>query len=220
MFEFLKSGGPLMIPIGLCSVVGLAAFLERLWALRQWRVLPRSLRVAVMDLVRQGRFEDALIACRQSESPWGRVAEAVLRGRGRARADVKELAEEVGRREAAELERYSGIVGIVAAIAPLLGLLGTVWGMILTFRVIEEGGIGQVGQLAGGISTALVTTFAGLSVGIPALMAHRWLLARVDDLLLDMEEAALELLDRVAADPNPAASAASPPASPSAGSAE
>ena len=148
------------------------------------------------------------------------MAEAVLRGRGRARADVKELAEEVGRREAAELERYSGIVGIVAAIAPLLGLLGTVWGMILTFRVIEEGGIGQVGQLAGGISTALVTTFAGLSVGIPALMAHRWLLARVDDLLLDMEEAALELLDRVAADPNPAASAASPPASPSAGSAE
>ena len=210
-----------MIPIGLCSVVGLAAFLERLWALRQGRVLPRSLRVAVMDLVRQGRFEDALIACRQSESPWGRVAEVVLRGRGRVRAEVKELAEEVGRREAAELERYSGIVGIVAAIAPLLGLLGTVWGMILTFRVIEEGGIGQVGQLAGGISTALVTTFAGLSVGIPALMAHRWLLARVDDLLLDMEEAALELLDRVAADPSvPAVSAADATVSPSAGSAE
>ena len=96
LFEFLQSGGPLMIPIGLCSVVGLAAFLERLWALRQGRVLPRSLRVAVMDLVRQGRFEDALIACRQSESPWGRVAEVVLRGRGRVRAEVKELAEEVG----------------------------------------------------------------------------------------------------------------------------
>jgi biopolymer transport protein ExbB len=78
VFEFLQSGGPLMIPIGLCSVVGMAAFLERLWALRQGRVLPRSLRVAVMDLVRQGRFEDALIACRQSESPLG------PRGRGGA----------------------------------------------------------------------------------------------------------------------------------------
>ena len=115
----------------------------------------------------------------------------------KSRAELKELAEEVGRRESADLERFTGVVGIVASVAPLLGLLGTVWGMIQTFDVIQTQGMGQIGLLAGGISTALVTTFGGLSVGIPALIAHRYLLSLVDDLTLELEEAALSILDLV-----------------------
>lgn len=195
MFEFLKSGGPVMIFIGAASVVGLMAFIERLWALRAERVVPKSVRVELFELARQGRWSDAVTLCRKQESPVARVLLVVLENRHRTRGDAKELAEEVGKREAAELERYSGIVGIVASVAPLLGLLGTVWGMILTFQVIQEQGMGHIGDLAGGISTALVTTFAGLCVGIPALIAHRYLLSRIDDLVLELEEAALDLLD-------------------------
>ncbi|MCB9761590.1 MAG: MotA/TolQ/ExbB proton channel family protein [Alphaproteobacteria bacterium] len=200
MFEFLKSGGPVMIAIAVASVVGFAAFMERLWALRGGRVVPRGLRVELVELARQGRWADAITLCRKNDSPLSRVLEVVLAARGQPRGTIKELAEEVGRRETAELERYSGVVGIVASVAPLLGLLGTVWGMIQTFDVIKSQGMGQIGQLAGGISAALVTTFSGLSVGIPALIAHRYVLSRVDDLVLDLEEATLEVLELVKAD--------------------
>ena len=109
------------------------------------------------------------------------------------RTEIKERLEEVGRREAAELERFIPVLGTIASIAPLLGLLGTVLGMILTFQAIQvEGGLADVGDLAGGISQALVTTFAGLCVGIPAVMANRYLLSRVDGLLLDLEEASVQ----------------------------
>jgi biopolymer transport protein ExbB len=197
LYEFLKSGGPVMIPILLASVVGLAAFVERLWALRADRVIPRAVRIELMQLVKQARWDDAITLCRKGDAPVCRVLEPVLVHRDQARGEIKELAEEVGKREAAELERYSGIVGIVASVAPLLGLLGTVWGMIITFDVIKEQGLGEVGQLAGGISAALITTFAGLSVGIPALIAHRYLLSRIDDLTLELEETALSVLDAV-----------------------
>ncbi len=200
MIDFLVSGGPVMAPIGLASVVGLAAFVERIWALRRGRVIPRSMRVEIMELARQERWDDALTLCRKSASPLGRVLEVAVEHRGQPRGEIKELLEEVGRREAAELERYSGVVGVVASIAPLLGLLGTVWGMILTFDVIQQQGVGVVSSLAGGISAALVTTFAGLSVGIPAVVGHTYLLHRVDDLVLDLEEASLELLELVTAE--------------------
>ena len=114
---------------------------------------------------------------------------------------IKEAVEEAGRRELAEMERHTEVVGTVAAIAPLLGLLGTVLGMILTFEVIQDQGLGVVSSLAGGISQALVTTFAGLSVGIPALIGHRYLLSRVDSLALDLEEASSEILDLLEAAP-------------------
>ncbi len=199
MLEFLINGGPVMIPIGLSSVIALAVFLERLWALRATRVAPRAVRVELVELARQERWADAVTQCRKQSSPLSRILEVCFLNQGRSRARIKELTEEIGRREAFELERYSGVVGVVAAVAPLLGLLGTVFGMILTFEVIQEQGMGVVSSLAGGISQALITTFAGLSVGIPALIAHRYLLARVDRLILEMEEATLEVLDLVKA---------------------
>ncbi len=200
MIEFLVSGGPVMIPIGLSSLVGLAVFLERAVALRRGRVVPRDFAVEVDELLKQRRFGDVLTQCRKSGTALSRVVEVALGVRGRPRAEIKERLEEAGRREYAELERNSGILGTVASIAPLLGLLGTVWGMILTFDVIQEQGMGVVGSLAGGISQALITTMAGLSVGIPALVAYRWVMARADDLVLELEEVALSVLDQVSAD--------------------
>lgn len=211
MIDFLVSGGPVMAPIGLASLVGLAVFLERAVALRRGRVAPRSFTVEVEELVKQRRFGDAQTLCRKSDAALSRVVEVALAGRGQSRVALKERLEEVGRREAAELERNSGILGTVASIAPLLGLLGTVWGMILTFDVIQEQGVGVVGSLAGGISQALITTMAGLSVGIPALVGYRWVMARVDDLTLELEDVALTLLDLLAGDvPSPAAAANEP----------
>lgn len=197
MFEFLARGGPIMVPIALCSVIGLAFFFERVWALRSHRVVPRDVRVELAELVKQKRFSDALTLCRKHDIAICRILEVVFVRVEKPRSDIKEATEEIGRREVAELERHTEIVGTIAAVAPLLGLLGTVLGMILTFEVIQDEGLGVVSSLAGGISQALVTTFAGLSVGIPALIGHRYLLVRVDRLVLELEEATSEIIDLV-----------------------
>jgi len=200
VIEFLVSGGPVMVPIGLASVIALAAFLERLVALRRGRVIPRGLVRSTLELLRQRRWGDALAACRRDDVAVARVLETALLVRGRPRTAIKERLEEVGRREAADLERFSQVLGTVAAVAPLLGLLGTVWGMILTFEVIEAQGVGVVSSLAGGISQALITTMAGLTVAIPTLIATRWVLARADDLVIELEDVALEALDLLCAE--------------------
>jgi biopolymer transport protein ExbB len=184
-----------MYPIVLCSIVGLATFLERVWALQRSRVMPASFCVEVIERIKQQRYDDALTLCKTRPVAIARVLEAALELREHPRERIKERIEEVGRREAATLERYVPVLGTVASISPLLGLLGTVGGMILTFEVISDQGLGNVGSLAGGISQALVTTFAGLCVGIPALVANRYLLARVDATLLDLEELATGVLD-------------------------
>ncbi len=204
LLDFFLQGGPVMIPIGVASLVGLAAFLERLAALRAGRVAPADLLVEITELLKQDRPADALTACRKREVALARVAEVAIEARGKARAAIKERLEEVGRREAAELEKGAAVLGTVASVAPLLGLLGTVYGMILTFEVIAEQGIGVAASLAGGISQALITTLAGLCVGIPALVAHRYVLSRVDARVLELEEASLAVLDRVAGAEEPA----------------
>jgi len=193
--EYLVAGGPVMIPIALCSVIALAAFFERLWSLRRERVIPPGFVVEMTELLRQGRHDDALTLCRKREVAVARIMEFGLVARHGARERIRERLEEAGRREAAEMERYVPVIGTIASISPLLGLLGTVGGMIITFQVIQEEGLGNVGNLAGGISQALITTFAGLSVGIPAVVANRYLLSRVDGLLLDLEEASLSVLE-------------------------
>ncbi len=215
MIEFLISGGPVMVPIGLASIVALAAFIERAVALRRARIVPRAFSRQALELLRQRRYGDALASCRREETAAARVLETALDARGQKRSVIKERLEEIGRRESSELERMAPVLGTVAAIAPLLGLLGTVWGMILTFEVIQEQGVGVVSSLAGGISQALITTMAGLSVGIPALIAHRWVLARADALVLELEDLALDALDLLSAEAGVDAEAA-PAAAPAA----
>ena len=200
MIETLQAGGPVMIPILLCSVVALATLFERLWSLRRARVVPPAFTVEVMETVRQHRWGDALTLCRKRDIPIARILEVAIEAREERRPLIKERVEEIGRREAAELERYTPILGTVASISPLLGLLGTVGGMIVTFQVIETEGV-EVGALAGGISQALITTFAGLCVGIPALVANRYVLARVDALVIELEEIALGLVNLITGDP-------------------
>lgn len=196
MIESLVAGGPVMIPIGLCSIIALATFLERMLALRRVRIIPSAFSAELLEMVRQQRWGDAVATCRKYDVAASRVLEVAIEKRDQPRVQIKEHLEELGRREAAEMERFIWILGTVASIAPLLGLLGTVGGMILTFQVIEaQGTVSNVGDFAGGISQALITTFAGLSVGIPAVVANRYLLARVDGMLMDLEELALGVLD-------------------------
>ncbi len=201
MIEYILSGGPVMIPIGLSSVVGLAAFLERIWALQQRKIAPVKLVRDVTRLAREGRFNEALAVCRSQNLPVTRLMEIPLDMRGASRERIKERLEELGRREAAELERFVAVLTTVGALGPLLGLLGTVGGMILTFQAVQAQDNADVHQLAGGIAQALVTTFGGLCVAIPAVAASRYLMSRVDTLTLELEEAALTVLDIVAGDP-------------------
>jgi biopolymer transport protein ExbB len=191
VIQFLMDGGPVMIPIAVSSVVGLASFLERLWALRRERVVPRGFCVELVELLRQERWQDAAMLCKKRDVPVSRIVEVALVARGETRPMLRDRVEEIGRREAMELERWLWVISTVASVGPLLGLLGTVLGMIQTFKTIEGGGIGQMQQMAGGIGVALTTTLAGLVVAIPAVVAHRYLVSRVDDLTVDLEEVAL-----------------------------
>ena len=189
-----------MVPIGLCSVVALALFMQRLISLRLSKVAPRQVCVEMLELARQGRWPDALTLCKKYDLPICRVLEVAFERVGSSRRELKEVTVEVGRREVVGLERYAEAIGVIAAITPLLGLLGTVLGMIQTFDVIQIQGMGEISGLAGGISQALITTFTGLSVGIPALIGHRYLLSRVDTMSMAMEEVTSKVLDIVSAE--------------------
>lgn len=197
MYDYLVKGGVLMVPILLCSVVALAVFFERAWTLRASRNVPRDLVRRAEELVRRGQIEEAMALCRRSRSPLGAVILAALKNAGLGREAVKEAVQEVGRRESAHLERYVGVLGTVANVSPLLGLLGTVSGMIKAFTVISVQGVGNPASLAGGISEALITTAAGLTVAIPAFVAYRYFLGKVDRLVLSLEQHAIHFVDLV-----------------------
>ncbi|HIE07644.1 MAG TPA: MotA/TolQ/ExbB proton channel family protein, partial [Desulfarculaceae bacterium] len=186
MYQFVMKGGYLMYPIILCSILTLAILFERLFALRRSRIIPEKFIIEVSDLVRQQRMEDALTQCRLNDSSISRILMAGISRYQRSRQQVKEAIEDIGRLEAANLERYLAILGTIAGIAPLLGLLGTVTGMIKAFSVISHAGIGNPQMLAGGISEALITTAAGLTVAIPAFVFYKLLRSRVDKRILRM----------------------------------
>ena len=204
VYEFLARGGLLMIPIVLCSVTALALFIERLWSLQQGKVIPEGFTRMVGDLIRQGKASEAETLCRGNGSTIAQILVSGIRFFGRSRALIKEAMEETGRRETALLERYVQFLGTLASVAPLLGLLGTVLGMIKVFRqVVSEVAMrGQVnpGTLASGIWEALITTAAGLTVAIPTFMVYRYLLSRVDRLAVEMEEIALIAADDMASE--------------------
>ena len=206
IWSFLDAGGVIMYPIGLAAVIGLAILIERIVALRPGRIVPQAFAIECRDLIRRGRFEDAEILCRKNTSPAARLSVTALENRNRRRQEIKERVEEAGRQEAAELERYTSALGTVAQAAPLLGLLGTVLGMIRTFDDIRAQAVDYAQSnllmvdVAGGISEALITTMAGLSVGIPALVAYRWILTVVDERVLDLEALSSRILDQLEVD--------------------
>ncbi|HDP89878.1 MAG TPA: MotA/TolQ/ExbB proton channel family protein [Thioalkalivibrio sp.] len=184
-----------MLPIIACSVVALAIVLERLWSLKRSRVIPRQLVAQIWQWAQQGQLTDERIRELRDGSPLGRVLSSGLVNRNHSREVMKEAIEETGRHVAHELERFLNTLGTIAAITPLLGLLGTVIGMITVFSVITDVGVGNPGQLAGGISEALITTATGISVAVPSLIFHRYFRGRVDELVVIMEQEAIKLVE-------------------------
>jgi biopolymer transport protein ExbB len=200
VYEFLARGGPIMIPIALGSVTALAILFERLWSLRRGSVIPPTFIAGVRKLVARGEHEKALALCQKNPTPMARVVEACLRYRTLRRKDIKESIEDIGRQEVAQMSRLIEALGIIAAVSPLLGLLGTVTGMIQAFRqVVAASARGAIdpSRLANGIWEALITTAAGLSVAILAYLAYRYMMGRANRIAAMMERQALEILDDV-----------------------
>jgi biopolymer transport protein ExbB len=195
MLEIVRSGGWLMLPIIICSVVSVAIILERVWTLQPGRVLPKNLTRKVWTWVSKNQLDPTHIKSLQDGSPLGELLAAGLTNRHGDREIIKESIEDAGRHVVHELERYLNTLGTIAAVSPLLGLLGTVIGMVKVFAAITAHGIGDPTVLAGGISEALITTAAGLSVAIPSLIGYRYLRGKVDELVLQMEKEAVTLVE-------------------------
>jgi len=195
VIDLVVRGGIFMYPIIFCSVVALAVFLERLWVLRRKRILPSEFIRNVEDMIRKQKISDALFLCQGDPSSIAKIFFAGLKNAGRGMWLVKESIEERGGREASMLEKHIGILSTIANLAPLLGLLGTVSGMIKTFNVISVQGVGNPAPLAGGIAEALITTAAGLTVAIPALVCHRWVRDKAGSLIFEMEENSIRIIE-------------------------
>jgi biopolymer transport protein ExbB len=196
MLEIVIAGGWVMLPIILCSVVAVAIIVERLWALQPERVVPRDLSRRVWDWISKSQLNPQKIQDLRSGSPLGQILAAGLAHRHQDNSQMKEAVEDTGRHVVHELQRYLNTLGTIAAVSPLLGLLGTVTGMMKTFSVLTtSGGATDPAALAGGISEALITTVAGLIVAIPALVGHRYLRGRVDALVVQMEKEVLGLME-------------------------
>jgi len=195
VFEVIKNGGWMMIPIILCSIAAMAIIGERLWYLQKNRILPPELMPYIWQLHRENLLDDSAIRRVKTSSPLGRVLAAGLLNRKYGRDMMKTSIEEVGRQVTHELERYLNALGSIAAITPLLGLLGTVDGIIRVFSDIATGGMGDPTVLSRGISEALICTASGLTVAIPSLFFHRYFERVVDDHVVRMEEESLHLID-------------------------
>lgn len=195
MLDLLIAGGWWMAPIMLASVVALGLIIERAWSLRRARVLPAGVVEEIEQLVQRRELTTDRLRAIGMRSPLGRVLAAGLPPYAISREEMKARIEDAGRHAAHELECCLSALGTIAVISPLLGLLGTVVGMIMTFDVITTQGLGQPADLAGGISTALLTTAAGLMVAVPSVIAHRAFRAQVDRLVIDLEREAMRLLD-------------------------
>ncbi|WP_415057230.1 MotA/TolQ/ExbB proton channel family protein [Halopseudomonas sp.] len=195
MWELISAGGWLMLPIVLSSVIAAAIVIERLWALRSSRVAPPALLGQVWQWVRDKQLDTARLKSIRGDSPLGEIMAAGLSNSKHGREIMKESIQEAAGKVIHELERYLNTLGTIAAITPLLGLLGTVIGMIDVFSAIMIQGTGNTGVLAGGISKALITTAAGLTVAIPALFFHRFFVRRVDELVVAMEQEATKLVE-------------------------
>ncbi|MFQ5916802.1 MAG: MotA/TolQ/ExbB proton channel family protein [Candidatus Binatia bacterium] len=195
MIDFFTKGGVFMYPILLCSITAVAIFIERLWNLRQTQVIPRDLVHDVEELIRREKIHEAAMLCQNNRSSLAQIFLVGIKNFGRTREAIKEHLEEVGRQEGASLERFVEGLGTIAGVSTLLGLLGTISGMIKIFSVISSQAVVNPGSLAGGISEALITTYAGLSVAIPTIVMYKYLQSKSTALILEMERRSIRLVD-------------------------
>jgi biopolymer transport protein ExbB len=195
MWELVRAGGPFMAPIILCSIAAVGILLERLWTLQRKRVLPEELVKKLSSFAESGQVSPKFIEALEKNSPLGRVLAAALANRDRGREIMMERVQDTGRHVVHELERFLNTLGTIASISPLLGLLGTVTGIIRAFNAVMLGGMGDPRLLAGGISEALITTAGGLAVAIPSFIAYRYLRGKVERIVIDMEKIAVTFAD-------------------------
>lgn len=200
MFEIIVAGGWLMLPIVACSIVALAICGNRLLVLRPRLITPPGLMAQVWELTQGGQLTAERLGAIRSASPLGRIIVAGINNSRHGRDIMKESIQEEASHVVHDLERFLNPLGTIAAITPLLGLLGTVIGMIKVFMEIMIQGTGNASILAGGISEALITTAAGLAVAIPALVMHRYFQRRIDDLVLTMEQESIKLVEAIHGD--------------------
>ncbi len=198
MWEIIQKGGVVMYPILLCSVLSLAIFLERLWSLREGRIIPKSFIKEVEEFIRMKKFNEAIALCSTSNSSIARIIYAGLKKAGKSKDEIKEAVNEQGKQEAMELERFLTTLGTIAGVSPLLGLLGTVTGMIKTFNVLAiSKQLGDPGMLSAGISEALITTAAGLIVAIPSFIFYKYFTSKVDKLVVKMEGISIRFVELI-----------------------
>jgi len=195
VWELVKAGGWPMVPLLLLGVLALAIVLERFWSLRRNEVLPPGLGQEVRNWAARGKLDPAHLQTLRANSPLGALLAAALEARNRPRDQIRERIEDTGRHLVHRMERFLNALGTIASAGPLLGLLGTVIGMIQMFLGILDHGVGDVSQLAGGIGKALVCTATGMIVAIPALMFHRFFKGRIHGYVVEMELEASALLD-------------------------
>jgi len=190
-----------MWPIIICSIAAVGILLERLWTLQRKRVLPQDLIKKVTDLADRNQVNPKVIEALEKNSPLGRILAAALANRHRGREIMMERIEDTGRHVVHELERFLNSLGTIASISPLLGLLGTVTGIIRAFNAVMLGGMGDPRMLAGGISEALITTAGGLAVAIPSFIAYRYLRGKVERIVVEMEKIAVTFADTLGSEP-------------------
>lgn len=195
MIEFIQQGGAVMYILLAASILSLTIIFERAWSLRRSIVIPLADVQKIETVVRTGDVDEAMRVCQQNNTAMSRILWISLNNRGVKRAVLKEILEEEGRQEVAHMDRFIGVLGVIAAITPLLGLLGTVIGMIEVFQQISLVGVGKADALAGGISKALNTTAFGLSIAIPSMVAYRFYESRVDRFVLEIEQHALRFVE-------------------------
>jgi biopolymer transport protein ExbB len=195
VFEIIVAGGWLMIPIIICSIITIAITIERFWALNPSKIAPRNQLGQVWNWIQTNQMDGEKLKELRRSSALGRILAAGLSNSRHGREVMKDSIEEAASQVIHEMERFLTILGTVATVSPLLGLLGTVFGMITVFNEIMLQGTGNASVLAGGISQALITTAAGLCVAIPAMISHRFFLRRMDTLVVTMEQEAIKLVD-------------------------
>ena len=195
MIELIIKGGPVMGPILLCSVISFAIIVERCLSLRRHRILRYDILQRIEELLRDRKIPEATTLCKRYPSSMTRILLAAILNHDKTRQEIKEVIEDAGRHEVPVLERYLMILGTIASISTLLGLLGTITGMIKTFNVIAALGYGHPEALAGGISEALIATASGLGVAIPTFVLYNFFSSKVDALVIEMEKNSLRMLN-------------------------
>lgn len=203
MWQFVIKGGPLMAPIILCSVIAFAIFIERLWHLRKAKIDTDKFVDDIVTHIKHNRIMESIDKCNMTPGPIAQIMKTGLLKHDRTREEIRESILDAGVHEVPRLEKNLNILATIAHISPLLGLLGTVTGMVRAFQVIELKAMNMApinpGDLAGGIWEALITTVAGLSVAIPTYVAYNYLVSKVDGFVLDMEKSATELVNILSA---------------------